>query len=107
MMKTDTSMLRQAMVEELKRRGITPYRLAQDQQGLHPETARSYFYEKGEAKTTTVETLMRELDLVVIPGKHLKLLKRLVRAAEKVNGGLRKRSVEKVLKELRAEGMSA
>lgn len=87
-MTEDQSMFRQALVAELKRRGMTPYRLSKLQQVVHPHVARRYFYKGGgDARVRTIEALMKELDLVVVPRREVDLLRHARRIVKKAAQG--------------------
>ncbi len=69
-----------AIRRELGRLGLSQLWLSRNQKGAHSATCQAYLYSGRDARTSTVEAMMRRLGLVVISGWELDELR--ARAAE-------------------------
>ncbi len=65
-----------AIKAELKRRGKSSLWLARSQEGAHEVTCQAYLYCGRNARVSTVESMMRWLDLVVVQRQELAGLRR-------------------------------
>ena len=70
--KDGRGMLRQAILEELERRGLTKHWLAHEQKASHPGTCLAYLYCGRGARAETVEGMLEALGLVVVPAAQAK-----------------------------------
>jgi len=76
----DIGLLKVAIYTELKRRGITPYALSKLQTALNPQTIRQFLYSTNkEVMSKTVEVMLEELDLVIVPAAEIRMLRRLAK----------------------------
>jgi len=69
------SLILAAIKAELERRGMSALSLARRQRGAHEATCQAYLYSGRDARVSTVESLMRELGLVVVSAEELERLR--------------------------------
>lgn len=98
---------REAILKELRRRGITPYAVSKRQRAVHPGTVREFLYCDGkEVMAKTIEALVRELDLTVVSGHEVRLLRRLA-STLRTSRARKPHVVREILKELEGAGLPA
>jgi hypothetical protein len=61
------SIIRLAIIKELKRRHKTAYQVAEEHGGVHPVTVKKFLYCGKDAKVSTVEHIMEMLGLKIVP----------------------------------------
>lgn len=104
-MKRDDSMFRNVILAELRRRGITPYGISKLQQGVHPGTVREFLYCGKEVMARTIEVIVKQLNLDLVPAEEVKLLRRLAASVKRSRS--QPNAIRTILKELEEAGIPA
>ena len=75
-------MIREAILAELERQGISRYALAKKQTAVHKSTCLSFLYSGRNVNVETAAGLLEALDLKIVPAGELQMLRLLLKTTQ-------------------------